>query len=216
MIAMLGTHLAHAGKTHDRLEKRGAKIATTIANIQIEDESRIPSTVIKAAKGIIILRQFEAGFIFGGKGGFGVALQRKANGDWGAPAWIKTGEGSWGLQIGAHSLNVVLLIMTEDGMKMLEKAKFRIGVDAAATAGPTGRTGEIIIGSNTPILAYTDSEGFYAGATFEGGFLLPDYKSNLATYDEWLSVPEIIASDTLAPPHYAAPIIALLEKIEAE
>lgn len=215
-FAFLFIPFVNADKTDDRLAKRGAKIATTIENIQIEDASRIPAAVIRKAKGIIILRQFEAGFIFGGKGGFGLAMKRNENGEWGPPAWIKTGEGSWGLQIGVQTLNVVLLIMNEEGMEMLEKAKFRIGVDAAATAGPTGRTAEIKSGIDSPILSYTDTEGFYAGATFEGGFLMPDNKSNLAVYDDWLSVPEILENDELDIPPYACRVIELLKKIEKE
>lgn len=215
-IASLFFPVANADKIHDRLAKRGAKIATTIENIQIEDASRIPAAVIRKAKGIIILRQFEAGFVFGGKGGFGLAMKRNEKGDWGPPAWIKTGEGSWGLQIGAQTLNVILLIMNEEGLQMLEKAKFRIGIDAAATAGPTGRTVEIKSGIDSPILSYTDTEGFYAGATFEGGFLMPDNKSNLAVYEDWLSVPEILESNELTFPPYAFRVIELLKKIEEE
>lgn len=203
-------------RIRDRMEKRSTKLALTIENIQIDESSRIPPGVIKNAKGVLILRQFEAGFVFGGKGGYGLAMQRDKGGSWGPPAWIKTSEWSGGLQIGVQNLNVVLLIMTDEGLGMLEKAKFRIGVDAAATAGPTGLSGEIKTGAEAPILMYTDTEGFYAGATLEGGFLMPDHKSNLTTYDEWLTVPDIISSSQLEIPTYAEKIIALLEDVERE
>lgn len=215
LAALCGAPLI-ADQSEERLIKRAGKLVSTIENIQIEDSSRIPASILKEAKGIIILRQFEAGFVFGGKGGYGVALKRNGEGDWGPPAWIKTGEGSWGLQIGAQSLNVALLIMKEEGMDMLAKARFRIGVDASATAGPTGSNVEAKIGADTVILAYTDTEGLYAGATFEGGFLLPDYKANLTTYDEWLDVPEIISHEDVVVPAHLEAISALLEGIEIE
>lgn len=201
-------------KDEQRLERRAAKIASTIANIQVEETSKIPASVMEQAEGIIVLRQYEAGFVLGAKGGFGMAMKKQASGRWGPPAWIKTGEISGGLQIGVQTLNVVLLVMDERGMKMLQKPKFRIGVDATVTAGPTGSNVQARIGNQTSLLAYTETEGLYAGATFEGGFLLPDNKSNLIAYGESLSVPEIISGSGTEPPAYAAEIIRLLQEIE--
>ncbi len=206
---------AQGGKDLERLERRAAKIGSTITSIQIEESSKIPAQIMKQARGIIILRQYEAGFIFGAKGGFGMAIKRHENGEWGSLAWIKTGEISGGLQIGAQTLNVVLLIMDDEGLKMLDKAKFQIGVDAAVTAGPTGSNATAQIGGDVSLLAYTDTEGLYAGATFEGGFLLPDKKSNAIAYGRAISVPEILAATDLQDPDYGEKIRDLLRRVEA-
>lgn len=200
----------------EKLERRAAKIATSIANVQIEDNSKIPPEILKNAKGMIVLRQYEAGVIFGAKGGFGMALKKQDDGRWGPPAWIKTGEISGGIQIGVQTLNVILLIMNDDGLAMLEKPKFQVGVDATVTRGPTGNSIGARLGVEADLLAYTDTEGFYAGATFEGGFLLPDRKSNLIAYGERLSVSEIISRPDLQAPAYAEKIATLLASIENE
>lgn len=203
-------------RDQERLQRRAAKIGVTIRNIQIHENSKIPPAIMENAKGIIVLRQYEAGFLFGAKGGFGMALRRDESGEWGPPAWIKTGEFSGGLQIGVQTLNVVFVIMSEEGLKMLQKPKFSIGVDATVTAGPTGTNVQANIGSDAALLAYTDTEGLYMGATFQGGFLLPDNKSNLLTYQKPLSVSEIISSESLPLPDFAEPITTLLRQIEAE
>lgn len=174
----------------------------------------IPAAIMQKAKGLILIKQYEAGVIFGAKGGFGIALRRKPGGNWSAPAWIKTGEISGGLQFGAQKLNVVLVILNEDGLKMLNKPKFQIGVDATVTRGPTGSNYEQSTGSDVDIYAYTVNEGYYAGATFEGGFLLPDKKSNEVSYKQRLDAPEILESTNLAIPPYFARIMNLLQKIE--
>lgn len=205
---------AGADSDLDRLEKRAAKLVDAVESVQLADSSRIPPSVLRNAKGVIVLRQFEAGFVFGGKGGYGVAIERDASGDWGLPAWIKTGEGSWGLQAGAQTLRVVLVIMNDDGMRMLRKPKFRIGVDASVTAGPTGRNVEAKIGADTAILAYADTVGLYAGATFEGGFLIPDKKANARVYGQELSIPQVFASEELALPPFFEPLIRALQRAE--
>ena len=211
-LCALPTSLRANDKDQDRLARRAAKIATTLETLQMEDSSAIPADIMQQAKGVIVLRQYEAGFVFGAKGGFGMAMKKTEDGNWGPPAWIKTGELSGGLQIGVQTLNVVFLIMKEDGLEMLKKPRFRIGVDATMTLGPTGTTRGARIGAAS-LLAYTDTEGLYAGATFDGGFLLPDRKANDIAYGNAPSVTEIISSETLPIPDYANRIAELLQRV---
>lgn len=213
-LALLATGAGAADKDRERIERRSGKIATSIRNVQLDENSKIPAEVMKRAKGIIILKQYEAGVIFGAKGGFGIAMKRREDGSWGPPAWIKTGEISGGLQLGIHKLNVILVIAREGGLSMLDKPKFQIGVDASVTRGPTGSSFEARIGEDADLLAYTEFQGYYAGATFEGGFLLPDRRSNQATYGERFSVPEILNHPELEQPSFATPIVELLSLIE--
>ena len=200
----------------ERLARRADKLASTIESIQVNEKFRIPATIMREAKGIIVLRQYEAGFVFGAKGGYGIALVKDEDGKWGPPAWIKTGEISGGLQVGVQSLRVVFVIMTDNGLNMLKKTRFRIGVDASVTMGPTSANAQVKSGAYSALLAYTDTEGLYAGATFEGGFLLPDNKSNGLTYDQDLSVQEILYNRELVLPSYADRVVALLRDIEGK
>ncbi|MDQ8179013.1 lipid-binding SYLF domain-containing protein [Pelagicoccus sp. SDUM812005] len=202
-------------KDTSRLVRRSEKLANSLVDIQSKETSMIPPAVMQKAKGLIILKQYEAGVIFGAKGGFGVALRRTPDGSWSPPAWIKTGEISGGLQLGAQKLNVVLIIMNDDGLKMLNKAKFKIGVDATVTRGPTGANYESNMSDVADIFAYTVNEGYYAGATFEGGVLLPDRRSNEVSYQRRLEISEILASDSLESPFFFERTLKLLGEIES-
>ncbi len=216
-LALCGSLFAEneVDKNTSRLIRRSEKLANSLMDIQSEESSMIPATVMKEAKGLIILKQYEAGVIFGAKGGFGIAIRRNDQGKWSSPAWIKTGEISGGLQLGAQKLNVVLVIINDDGLKMLDKAKFQIGVDAIVTRGPTGSNYQSNLDADADIFAYTVNEGYYAGATFEGGFLLPDRKSNEISYGKRLEVPDILNSDLLEIPSFFDRTFKLLYEIES-
>lgn len=166
------------------------------------------------ARAVIVLKQYEAGVIFGAAGGFGIVVKRDSEGEWGAPAWLKTGEISGGLQLGAQKLNVVLIVVRDKALEMLDREKFQIGVDAYVVRGPTGTFSESNIGEDVDILAYTVYEGYYAGATFEGGFLLPDNRSNEICYGERLAVSDIINHPDLPKPEALLKLFELFEAIE--
>ena len=120
----------------------------------------------------------KGGFIFGGKGGKGVATCRTANG-WSAPAFITISGGSWGLQIGVEAVDVVLIIQNDKGVQKLLSSNFQIGADASAAAGPVGRHAEA--GTDwkldTEILTYSRAKGAFAGLTLEGASLRQDNDS---------------------------------------
>lgn len=200
----------------NRMVRRGEKLAASIKDVQSLENSQIPHDVMREAKGIIVLKQYEAGVIFGAMGGFGIVAKRNSDGRWSAPAWLKTGQISGGLQLGAQKLNVVLVIMKDDGLKMLEKAKFQLGVDATVFRGPTGTNRDSKMGVHADILAYTVYEGYYAGATFEGGYLLPDNKLNEYAYGERMKVSEIVNSEDLSSPAALDELFTLLRKIEQD
>jgi len=92
--------------------------------------------------------------------------------------------GSFGLQIGAQSVDLVLIIMNMSGMKSLLKSKFTLGGDASVAAGPVGRTvaAETDAWMSAEILAYSRSRGLFGGLTVKGGVLRPDNDANHILY----------------------------------
>ncbi|MBC2608227.1 lipid-binding SYLF domain-containing protein [Pelagicoccus albus] len=211
LLALCFSFIANAAdRETNRMERRAEKLAASLRDIQSLEGSQIPPNILKQAKGVIILKQYEAGVIFGAMGGFGIVAVRNDEGNWSTPAWLKTGQISGGLQLGAQKLNLVLLIVKEEGLEMLKKAKFQIGVDASVVRGPTGSNPESK--ADADILAYTVYEGIYAGATFEGGFLLPDKKLNEYSYGQQLAVLEIINSHELKRPE---PLNIVFESLQA-
>jgi len=144
----------------------------------------IPEEVLEHAKCIAVVpHMVKGGFVFGAKGGKGVATCRTAKG-WSAPAFITISGGSWGLQIGVEAVDVVMIIQNEKGMQRLLSSNFQVGGDASAAAGPVGRHAEAGTDwkMDTEILTYSRAKGAFAGLTLEGASLRQDNDSRQAIY----------------------------------
>ena len=200
-------------QTKGELTARIERAQQYIEDIMEAPDTAIPESLMRNCEGIIILRQYKAGFIFGVKGGVGIVLVKdKHTGEWSPPAFIKTGEGSFGLQIGGQSIDSIFLIMNEDGMEMLNKTKFKIGVDASAAIGPVGRDAEAKVSPGTAILVYSRAKGLYAGASFEGGILLRDDAANRKFYDmKNITLKEILFERKVGMPMEARPLVNSLK-----
>ena len=113
-----------------------------------------------------------------------VATCRLAHGGWSAPAFFALTGGSWGAQIGAEGVDLVMMIMNEKGMRRLLDSKFQIGADASAAAGPVGR--HAAAGTDwkldTEILTYSRAKGAFAGLTLNGSKIDQDKDSTVAYY----------------------------------
>ena len=133
----------------------------------------------------VIPHMVKGGFVFGAKGGKGVATCRTADG-WSAPAFITISGGSWGLQIGVEAVDVVMIFQNDKAMKRLLESNFQVGGDASAAAGPVGRHAEA--GTDwkldTEILTYSRAKGAFAGLTLEGASLRQDSDSRHAIYGD--------------------------------
>ena len=55
---------------------------------------------------------------------------RHASG-WSGPVFMQLAKGSWGLQIGAQEIDLVLLVMNKRGMEKLLEDKVSLGADAS-------------------------------------------------------------------------------------
>jgi len=128
------------GKELREAVKTSQKATKTLNEIMRISDKSIPRDLLNRAKAVAVFPNvLKAAFIVGGHGGKGVISRKLASG-WGAPAYFKIGGGSLGFQIGASSSDVVMLFMTDDSLKNLLEDKFEIGGEAAAAAGPIGRT----------------------------------------------------------------------------
>jgi SH3 domain-containing YSC84-like protein 1 len=95
------------------------------------------------------------------------------------PSMIKIGfvfGGSWGLQIGGEAIDVVMLVMNDNGMERLLSSKFKIGADASGAAGPVGRhvEGETDWKMRAEVLTYSRARGAFAGVTVNGASITQD------------------------------------------
>ncbi|HKB11344.1 MAG TPA: lipid-binding SYLF domain-containing protein [Vicinamibacterales bacterium] len=129
----------------------------------------------KAECVIVIPSMKKAAFVVGGEYGSGVMSCRKNN-DWSSPVFMQLAKGSWGLQIGAESTDLVLLVMNRRGLDKLLDDKVSLGADASVAAGPVGRNGAAATDAklSAEMISYSRSKGVFAGIDLSGGVLRPD------------------------------------------
>jgi len=177
----------------------------------------IPEEVLEHAKCVAVVpHMVKGGFIFGGKGGKGVATCRTANG-WSAPAFITISGGNWGLQIGVEAVDLVMIIQNEKGMQRLLSSNFHVGADASGAAGPVGRHAEA--GTNwkmdTEILTYSRAKGVFAGLTLEGASIRQDNDSRRAIYGRKVTTRALLLGQVPAP-SAAQPFLAEIRGAKAQ
>ncbi|HLP01634.1 MAG TPA: lipid-binding SYLF domain-containing protein [Opitutaceae bacterium] len=171
---------------------------------QADPATAIPAEVLRNAKALVIVNEFQAGFLIGGKGGYGVAMVRRANGGWSVPTFLDAGEASLGFQLGAKSVNTIYVINDEVGARLLYRARFNFGADAAAVAGP--RTADVQEATQiikAPVYVYQKNSGLFAGAKVKTGWLAADNNANRVYYQTERTMPELLWADWITPPQEA-------------
>ena len=159
-------------------------------------DQEIPSDLISQAKAILIFPTLvKVGFLVGGRHGDGVASMRaKKTGKFGPPTFLTQSGLSFGFQIGAEAVDLILLVMTERGLEGLLKDQLTLGADAAVSAGPVGRHAEAAtdIGMQGEIYSYSRSKGAFAGVSLKGTVITTDEDANRVYYDRTLRAKDIL------------------------
>ncbi|WP_428330530.1 lipid-binding SYLF domain-containing protein [Mucilaginibacter sp.] len=154
----------------------------------------IPHDLLEGCQGIVIIpKLINAGFGIGGKRGKGIAMVKLENGKWSDPVFVTMTGGSFGLQIGVQSVDLVLVFRHKGVLTKVKNGDFTIGGDAAAAAGPVGRSAS----ANTDykleaeVYSYSRSRGLFAGITINGSNLAIDKSANAAYYGPAMSSHDI-------------------------
>jgi lipid-binding SYLF domain-containing protein len=174
----------------------------------------IPADVLRRAKGIVIVNQVHVGFLLGVKGGWGVAMVKKPNGQWSVPVFVSAGELSFGLQAGGKSIETIFVLMDDASNRLIFRSRFNFGVDAKAVAGPLAAEAERMTRNfDAQVLVYSNVRGFYAGATVKTGTLAPLIGVTQQFYHTGYGLPEILFSDWVAPVPEARPLMNYLQQL---
>ncbi len=194
-----------------RIESCEAVLREMMAN----PETAIPAEILAQARGLVITNQFKAGFLFGVKDGYGLVLVKKANGRWSVPAFVRAGEASIGLQLGATTVETVYVIMDDATPRLLYNQRFNVGADAKAVAGPRVAERENLNQAliAAPVLVYAKSKGLFAGATVKAGYLSRDDTANRSFYNTTYTLPEILYSDWITPTPEVQPLMNYVQRI---
>lgn len=203
MFLFLGSGPAFA--QHEELE-RLESARTVFEEIMDAPDNAIPRAILEKAEAVAIIpNTVKAGFIFGGHRGKGVISARNDSGDWSQPAFLTLTGGSFGLQIGGQTVDLVLVIMNRKGLEKLLKNEFKFGGDASAVVGPVGRDAEATtdLYLRAEIVSYSRTRGLFAGVTLKGSTIKADRDANERFYGYPYGSGQIVLEEEPATPHNA-------------
>jgi SH3 domain-containing YSC84-like protein 1 len=164
------TTCANAASSKSDLQDRIDAAKAVLDQIMQAKDATIPMNILQQATCVgVIPGMIKGAFVFGAQYGQGVVTCRTGHG-WSAPVFIRMAGGSWGLQIGGQSTDLILVAVNDRGFQDLLKNKFKIGADASAAAGPVGRAGQASTDwkMNAELLSYSRNKGLFAGISLDG------------------------------------------------
>jgi lipid-binding SYLF domain-containing protein len=169
-LSFVFTGSAVASSSREDLQARIDAAKLVLDQVMAAGDSSIPMNILQQATCVgVVPGLIKGAFVFGAQYGQGVVTCRTGHG-WSAPVFIRMAGGSWGLQIGGQSTDLVLIAVNDRGFQDLLKNKFKIGGDASAAAGPVGRTGTASTDwkMNAELLSYSRTKGLFAGIDLDG------------------------------------------------
>jgi len=97
-------------------QKRLREAATVISELRSTPEKGVPEDLWSKAECVSVIPSLKkAALGIGGEYGRGVMSCRTGDG-WSAPLFLQLAKGSWGLQLGAEEVDLVLLAMNRRGV----------------------------------------------------------------------------------------------------
>jgi lipid-binding SYLF domain-containing protein len=175
-------------------------------------ETGIPDDLWRRAECVVVIPSMKkAAFGIGGEYGRGPMSCRRGTG-WSAPLFMTLAKGTWGLQIGAEQVDLVLLVMNHRGAEKMLQDNISLGADASVAAGPVGRAGTASTDAqfSAEILSYSKAQGVFAGIDLSGGVLRPDKDSNTDVYGPSHVSRDIVLGDSVAVPAAATDFVRSL------
>lgn len=196
VLSVAVLHLSHASaRATSSTVERVDQAREAYEQLVHARDRQIPDALLQRCRAIAIFPGVIKGAIgFGARYGKGIVVGRKPEGGWSAPAFFTLAGGSWGLQLGAESADIVLFFMSDRGVRSLLASKFTLGGKAGLAAGPIGRTAEAgtDLKLEAEIYSYARSRGLYAGISLEGARLAPDNDANESFYGVPLSARQVL------------------------
>jgi lipid-binding SYLF domain-containing protein len=167
-----------------KLAERMESARQVIEEVMSVPDKGIPQSILAGAACVVVVPHYKKGaFVVGAQYGQGVATCRTPQG-WSAPVFVRLEGGSFGWQIGGQSTDLILVAMNQDGLQHMLHNKFKIGGDAAASAGPVGRNAQA--GTdwklNAEFLTWSRSRGLFAGLDLDGTVLSQNEDDTRAEY----------------------------------
>ena len=208
-ISFLLVSTAFAASSREDLQARIDAAKTVLDQIMAAKDSTIPLNILQDATCVgVVPGLIKGAFLVGAQYGQGVVTCRTGHG-WSAPVFIRMAGGSWGLQIGGQSTDLVLVAVNDRGFQDLLKSKFKIGGDASAAAGPVGRSGQAATDwkMSSELLSYSRNKGLFAGIDLDGTSVSQNREDTELYYGQEHNF-ESILKGSVAVPEGAVPFVS--------
>ncbi|KAF1946816.1 DUF500-domain-containing protein [Clathrospora elynae] len=180
---------------------------------------KIPSKVIKNAKGLCIFTTMRSGLWVSGSGGAGILVARKPDGTWSPPSGIMMHTVGVGFLVGVDIYDCVIVINSEKAMAAFQSIRCTLGGEISAVAGPAGVGGILdteIHKRQSPLFTYIKSRGFYAGLQLDGTIIIERTDENQRFYGERLGVKDILAGKVRHPPYEIKRLMETLRSAQGD
>ncbi len=200
-----------------KLDERLTSAKSVLDEVMATPDKGIPQSILAGASCVVVIPGFKKGaFIGGAQYGQGAATCRTPKG-WSAPVFVQLAGGSFGFQIGVQSTDLVLVAMNKKGLDDVLKNKFKIGGDAAASAGPVGRNAQA--GTDwklgAELLTYSRSKGLFAGIDLDGTVLSQNEEDTRTIYGANVPYTSVLQGD-VPTPEEARPFVRTVAKYFVE
>ena len=207
-LAIVASSVAYGATDKAKLTERLTDAKNVVTQIMATPDKGIPQSILAGASCVVVVPSYKkAAFVVGAQYGQGVATCRTPRG-WSAPVFVQLAGGSFGFQIGGQATDLVLVAMNQQGLQDMLKNKFKIGGDAAASAGPVGRNAQA--GTdwklNAEFLTYSRSKGLFAGINLDGTVLSQNQDDTRTMYGTDIPY-ETILKGNQATPAAARPFV---------
>ncbi len=183
-----------------REANRIQEAATVLQEIQGVPDKSIPKDLWDRAACVLVVPSLKKGaLIIGGEYGKGL-MSCRHDGEWTAPIFMQIGKGSWGLQLGVQSIDLVLLVMNTSGAEKMLRNKVSLGAEASIAGGPVGRDARAATDAQmkAEILWYSRTQGLFAGINLSGGVVRADVDDNIDLYGKNTAPRDVVMTGKVA------------------
>jgi SH3 domain-containing YSC84-like protein 1 len=214
IVLGLAISAVQAADLSTREANRVQEAATVLQEIHGVPDKDIPQDLWDGAACVVVVPGLKkAAFIVGGEYGKGL-MSCRHSGEWSAPIFMQIGKGSWGLQIGAQSIDLVLLVMNANGMEKMLRNKVSLGAEASIAAGPVGRDARAATDAQmkAEILSYSRTQGLFAGINLSGGVVRADLDDNADLYGKTIEPKDVVMNGTVKAPPVTTTFMTALKR----
>ena len=184
LLAVLPAGGAAQTQPSEKLRERAKRAGEIVAELVKEADHAPPQSLLNKATCVAAVPEVvQVGLGIGGKVGFGLASCRTPAG-WSLPTFMGLKGGTFGLQIGGQSADVVLVFLNQSAPRLIASSSFDLGGQASIAAGPVGRnlSAETDYKLSAEIYSYSKTKGLFAGINLAGTKWEIDGKANKAVY----------------------------------